>query len=48
MADRAFIFDNSRLAESPQRLVSFVAGNAVRVADDLPDWAIELCGGDLP
>ena len=48
MADRAFVFDNSRRGASPRRLVSFVFGNAVSVADDLPDWAIELYGGDLP
>lgn len=48
MADRAFVFDNSRRAASPERLITFVTGNAVSVADDLPDWAIELYGGDLP
>ena len=47
-ADRAFVFDNSRLGEPPRRQISFVEGKAVEVADDLPDWAITLYGGDRP
>lgn len=47
-ADRAFVFDNSRLGEPPRRQISFVEGQAVEVAGDLPDWAIALYGGDLP
>ena len=47
-ADRAFVFDNSRLGEPPRRQISFIGGAAVNVADDLPDWAIALYGGDLP
>lgn len=48
MANRAFVFDNSRLGETARRLITFIAGKVVNVADDLPDWAIRLYGGDLP
>lgn len=47
-ANRAFVFDNSRLGETARRLITFTAGQAGKVAGNLPDWAISLYGGDLP
>ena len=47
MADRAFVFDNSRLGEPARRLMTFVVGKVASVSHPLPDWAISLYGGDL-
>ena len=47
MADRAFVFDNSNLRESPRLLISFVGGKALQIAAGLPDWAATLYGDEL-
>lgn len=47
-ADRAEVFDSSGLGRAPRLLISFVDGNATEVGAPLPDWAINLYGGDLP
>lgn len=47
-ADRAEVFDGSGYGRPPRLLISFIGGKAFEVADDLPDWAISLYGGDLP
>lgn len=47
-ADRAYVFDNSRLGEPPRRLLSFVDGRVTDVGLDLPAWALALYGEDLP
>lgn len=47
-ADRAEVLDSSGRGRAPRPLISFRAGKPVEVADDLPDWAINLYGGDLP
>lgn len=47
-ADRAEVFDSSGFGRAPRLLLAFSSGRAVEVADDLPDWAITLYGGDLP
>jgi len=46
-ADRAFVFDNSVLGAPPRRVISFVSGQAIDVARDLPAWAKGLYGEDL-
>lgn len=46
-ADRAYIFDNSRLGEPPLVLLTFQAGRAVQIADTLPPWAATLYGDDV-
>lgn len=48
MADRALVLDSSEMGAAPTPLIGFSTGKAVEVADDLPDWAIALYGGDLP
>lgn len=48
MADRSEVLDSSRSGQVPRVLITFRRGKAVEVADELPDWAIELYGGDLP
>lgn len=48
LAQRAYVFDSSEYGATPTGLITFAAGRAVRVADNLPDWAIALYGGDLP
>jgi predicted ABC-type ATPase len=47
-ADRGYVFDTSAMGRAPRPLINFAAGKPVQVADDLPDWAIILYGGDLP
>lgn len=47
-ADQAFVFDNSRLRQTPHRLISFVGGRVSSVNPPLPAWAEALYGGDLP
>ncbi len=47
-ADRADVFDSSGFGQAPRLLISFIGGKPTQVADDLPDWAIALYGGDLP
>jgi len=46
-ADMAHIFDNSRLNQPPERLITFKAGRAIFVKPELPPWALALYGGDL-
>jgi predicted ABC-type ATPase len=46
-ADRAYIFDNSRLGEPAQILITFQGGRAVQLADTLPPWAATLYGDDV-
>jgi predicted ABC-type ATPase len=46
-ADRAYIFDNSRLGEPPRILVTFRGGRAAQVAEVLPQWAATLYGDDV-
>jgi predicted ABC-type ATPase len=46
-AYRAYIFDNSRLGEPPQILITFQGGRPVQVADTLPPWAVALYGDDI-
>lgn len=48
MANRAIVLDSSEMGAAPTPLIGFSSGKAVEVADDLPDWAIALYGGDLP
>lgn len=48
MADRALVLDSSQMGAAPTPLIGFAGGKAIEVADDLPDWAIALYGGDLP
>lgn len=48
MADRALVLDSSEMGAAPTPLIGFSTGKAIEVADDLPDWAIALYGGDLP
>jgi len=48
MADRAIVLDSSEMGAAPTPLIGFAAGKVTEVADDLPDWAIDLYGGDLP
>lgn len=48
MADYGLVLDSSAPGVAPRPLISFVHGKAIEVADDLPDWAINLYGGDLP
>ena len=47
-ADRAEVLDSSGRGRAPRLLIDFIGGKAIEVADDLPDWAINLYGGDLP
>jgi predicted ABC-type ATPase len=48
LADWAYVFDNSRLGVPPRRLITFVRGQPTEVIADLPAWALDLYGGDLP
>jgi predicted ABC-type ATPase len=48
LADWAYVFDNSRLGLPPRRLISFVRGQPIGIIADLPAWALDLYGGDLP
>ena len=46
-ADMAHIFDNSRLNQPPERLITFTAGRVSFVQPVLPSWALALYEGDL-
>jgi predicted ABC-type ATPase len=46
-ADQAYVFDNSRLGEPPEILITFQSGCAARVARVLPRWAVVLYGDDV-
>jgi predicted ABC-type ATPase len=46
-ADHAYVFDNSRLGEPPQVLITVQGGRAVKIADALPQWAATLYGDDI-
>ncbi len=46
-ADFAFVFDNSRLNVSPQRILSFKAGRITATASAIPDWAELLYAEEL-
>lgn len=48
MADTALVLDSSEMGAGPTPLIAFTAGRPTEVADNLPDWAISLYGGDLP
>lgn len=48
MADNGLVMDSSAMGSAPRPLISFASGKPIEVADDLPDWAISLYGGDLP
>jgi predicted ABC-type ATPase len=47
MADRARVFDNSRLNEPHRIVIDFHAGQAVRVGEFVPSWARQLYADDL-
>lgn len=47
MADRARVFDNSRLNEPHRIAIDFWAGQAVRVGEFVPAWARQLYADDL-
>jgi predicted ABC-type ATPase len=47
MADRARVFDNSRLNEPHRIAIDFRAGQAVRVGEFVPSWARQLYADDL-
>jgi predicted ABC-type ATPase len=47
LADRAFVFDNSRLGVPPRRLLTFVAGQVTDAAADIPTWAGILYAPEL-
>lgn len=46
-ADRAFVYDNSRLNMPPQQILEFVLGHLHAKADDLPAWAEKLYAKNL-
>jgi predicted ABC-type ATPase len=46
-ADFAFVFDNSQLNVSPQRILSFKAGRITATASAIPDWAELLYAEEL-
>lgn len=48
MANRAFVFDNSRLGAPPSRLITFIDGRVVTASPPFPDWALDLYGEDIP
>lgn len=46
-ADRAFVFDNSKLGEPHRLAMSFRQGDVVRLNDPVPNWARQLYAEDL-
>lgn len=46
-ADRAFVFDNSKLGEPHRLAISFRQGDVVRLNDPVPNWARQLYAEDL-
>lgn len=48
VADRGYVYDNSRLNQTPRRLMTFKAGTATYVTRDLPGWAIDIYGPPDP
>lgn len=48
LADRALVLDSSAMGEAPTPLIGFSGGKVVELAHGLPEWAINLYGGDLP
>ena len=46
IADRAQVFDSSRLNEKPEMLLDFTNGRVTRQGGELPAWAAALYGGD--
>lgn len=46
-ADRALVFDNSRLGEAPELLLTFTGGTGKRIAPEMPEWAETLYGDDV-
>ena len=46
-ADRAYVYDNSALAQLPERVLDLHRGQVVRVAPDLPAWVATLYGLQL-
>ena len=47
IADRAFVFDNSKLGEPHRLAMSFRQGDVVRLNDPVPNWARQLYAEDL-
>jgi len=47
LADGAHIYDNSSLNTPPVRVLSFVGGELSYVAENLPQWALEIYAEDL-
>jgi len=47
LADTAHIFDNSKLNQPPERMVTFSGGTVAYVAGQLPRWIIEIYRDDL-
>lgn len=47
LCDRGHVFDNSRLNEPPERIISFAAGRPSFVKANLPPWARAIYAGDL-
>jgi predicted ABC-type ATPase len=46
-ADRAFIYDNSRLNQDPALAIEFKNGQVARVSDQVPLWARDLYAKEL-
>ncbi len=46
-ADRAFVFDNSKLGEPHRLAIGFRLGEVVRLNDPVPSWARQLYAEDL-
>lgn len=47
VADYGFVYDNSRLNRSPERVIDFKAGRVIRVSGTVPAWARELYAQEL-
>jgi len=47
LADQAFVFDGSALAEPPRRVLSLRAGQVTQVADPLPPWVRRVYAPEL-
>jgi predicted ABC-type ATPase len=46
-ADRAFVYDNSRLNKPPEIAIKFKLGKVVQVSDRVPAWVRELYADEL-
>jgi predicted ABC-type ATPase len=47
MADRAYVYDNSKLNSKPALVIRFKDGHATQIADNVPTWARDLYSQDL-